>query len=428
MQSKSLVLLAGAALSLGGVNAVRADVAQNDEVRAVVAEMLADAETRSSLLAGGDAGHDGRFFIAGDGFRLNVGGMIQFRYVLNFRDEETGNDFESGFQNRRTKLNFSGNINRDWFFRVEGNFSDVETENGGILLEDAHAGYRFANGVTAAIGQFKLPLLREELVADSMQLAAERSFTNLLFSQDWSQGILLTYETESWRVLGAVSDGLASRNTDFNDRQNNLPAGRVTGEAEYALTGRVEFMPQGNWKQFEDFTSPKGSDFGWLLGAAIHWQQSDNTANPADTDRDTLQYTADISLEGDSWNLYGAVIGRYTDDKIGGSSTDFNDFGAVLQGGWRFAENTEVFARWDAMFWDSDRNFNDDSSNFLTVGVNQYYAGHAAKATADLVWSFQSTSDVLTNTGFGSDLTGLGLLGQQDENEVAVRLQFQMLF
>lgn len=440
MQSKSLVLLAGAALGLGGVNAVRADVTtSNDEVRAVVAEMLADAETRSSLLAGGDAGHDGRFFIAGDGFRLNVGGSVQFRYILNFRDTDTGNDFESGFQNRRTKLNFSGNINKDWFFRVEGNFSDVEASNGGIVLEDAHVGYRFANGVTVAVGQFKLPLLREELVADTKQLAAERSFTNLVFTQDWSQGVLMTYETESWRVLGAFSDGLASRNTDFNSRQNQLPAGRVTGEAEYAFTGRFEYLPQGNWKQFEDFTSPKGSDFGWLLGAAVHWQQSDNVdfiANPtpppaflAQTDRDTLEYTADISLKGDSWNLYGAFIGRYTKDKANASSNEFNDFGAVVQGGWRFAENTEVFARWDAVFFDSDRNFTDDSSNFVTFGINQYYAGHAAKATIDAIYSFQSTSDLLSGTGFGSDgLTGLGLLGEQDEGEVAVRFQFQLLF
>ena len=94
-----------------------------DTVRAQVAEMMADAETRSSLLAAGDAGHDGRFFIAGDGFRLNIGGQIQFRYVLNFRDDENnGDDFSNGFQTRRTKLDFNGEIRNDWFFRVLGAF------------------------------------------------------------------------------------------------------------------------------------------------------------------------------------------------------------------------------------------------------------------------------------------------------------------
>lgn len=38
-----------------------------EEIRRTVEQMLNDAETRSSLLAGGDASSDGRFFIAGDG-------------------------------------------------------------------------------------------------------------------------------------------------------------------------------------------------------------------------------------------------------------------------------------------------------------------------------------------------------------------------
>ena len=96
-QTKKLVMLAGVALCMG--TSAFAQQSNTDEIRSVVAEMLADAETRSSLLSAGDAGHDGRFFIAGDGFRLNVGGHIQFRYIANFRDDRPGqDDFESGFQ------------------------------------------------------------------------------------------------------------------------------------------------------------------------------------------------------------------------------------------------------------------------------------------------------------------------------------------
>jgi len=63
-----------------------------DETRALVAEMLADAETRSSLLQNSaTAGHDGKFFLASpDGnFRLNIGGQIQFRYNTVFLDDDT---------------------------------------------------------------------------------------------------------------------------------------------------------------------------------------------------------------------------------------------------------------------------------------------------------------------------------------------------
>ena len=118
-QTKSLVLLAGAALSL---SATAAFAQNNDQVRSVVAEALADAETRSSLLSAGDAGHDGRFFISGDGYRLNVYGLLQTRYIADFRDDQnTGfnnDETEQGFQVRRAKLGFSGDVNKDWFFNV----------------------------------------------------------------------------------------------------------------------------------------------------------------------------------------------------------------------------------------------------------------------------------------------------------------------
>ena len=124
--------------------------------------------------------------------------------------------------------------------------------------------------------------------------------------------------------------------------------------------------------------------------------------------------------------MFAAFIGDHSRSRAAGvDSPDFDDFGVVIQGGWRFAENTEVFARYEGLFLDSDlissgkKNF-----NFITAGLNQYYAGHAAKATADFVYSLQNTSNlstVLPNTG-------VGLLGQAKSGEVVVRLQFQVMF
>lgn len=396
-----------------------------DTVRAQVAEMMADAETRSSLLAAGDAGHDGRFFIAGDGFRLNIGGQIQFRYIFNFRDDENYDDFSNGFQTRRTKLDFNGEIRNDWFFRVLGSF---DSDGGSFGLEEAYAGYKFSNGWKARWGQFKLPMLREELVSSARQLAVERSVVNEVFTQDRSQGIELSYATENWRFAAAFSDGLDSENTDFADMGGTGAPLRPAGENEYALTARAEFMIQGNdWKVWDDFTAQKGQDFGFLLGVAAHWQQSTQTPNPADVDNDTLQFTVDASLEGDSWNLFAAFIYRWQEiSALGASDTDLSDFGFIVQGGWRFAENSEVFARWETLVADDDRFMGgEDTFNFLTIGFNQYYAGHAAKATVDLVWSFQDTTNLV---GQGVIGTANGILGDSEENEVAIRAQFQLLF
>ncbi|TVQ55126.1 MAG: hypothetical protein EA377_04050, partial [Phycisphaerales bacterium] len=53
-----------------------------NEVRALVHDVLADADTRASLMQSGmTAGHDGRFFLASsDGnFRMNISGRTQLR-------------------------------------------------------------------------------------------------------------------------------------------------------------------------------------------------------------------------------------------------------------------------------------------------------------------------------------------------------------
>ena len=63
----------------------------------------------------------------------------------------------------------------------------------------------FANGWKAQWGQFKLPLLREELVSDGKQLAADRSIPNALFTQGYSQGIQLGYDATVPRYKGTLA-------------------------------------------------------------------------------------------------------------------------------------------------------------------------------------------------------------------------------
>lgn len=435
-RAKGLFLWAGAAVGLSGVAfaAEPTTAVSNDEVRAIVAEMMADAQGRSSLLQGGaTAGHDGRFFIASpDGsFRLNVGGQIQFRYLINIDDEDDAtegqeDDFDLGFQTRRTKLDFTGNvINKDWTFRVLSNF---DRDGGGAGLEEAWVQYNFGNGWKARWGQFKLPLLREELVSSSRQLAVERSVLNEAFTQDRSQGIEFAYEQEDWNLKLAFSDGLDSENTDFTDQSLRSNIGfRPMGEADYAFTGRFEYKFAGTWSRFADFTSRQGDDFAALVGVAGHFQQGPNTSVATDIDRQTFQFTGDVSLEGDGWNAFAAFIGRYENFNVAGGD-DFEpfDWGFVIQGGYRFAPETELFARFDAIVVDDDeRGTDEDFFPFITVGVNQYYAGHAAKASVDLLWALEAT-DELGGTGFNS--TGLGLSGSTEDNEFVIRLQFQLLF
>ncbi len=376
--------------------------------------------------AGAAASAAGPFEIVDDedaAFRLRVGGQVQFRYIANFRDTDDAtddHDFAGGFETRRTKINFSGTtLSKDLSFRIVAAFD--RTGDGTFRVEESWLRYKLGDGWSVRAGQFKLPFLREENVSSSAQLAGDRSVSNEVFNQDFSQAVEVARESEWWRVLAAVSDGFASRNTSFFSPK----------EADVALTGRVDRrIGEAPWKSYDDFTSFRDSPTGWMVGGAFHWQHSGDTAAfsggapVAVTEADMISYTLDLSVEGGGWNLFAACVGRWTD---AADVEAWNDFGAVVQGGCFFTERTEGFARWDAVFPDDDRGDADDDFHTLTAGLNHYFieASHAAKLTIDVQVYLD---DQTGSSSVVSAQSGLGMLPSSEEGLVAVRVQMQLLF
>lgn len=384
----SLLAVAGSAL------------AQTDSSTAAI---LADAQTRSSLHGDHASGHDnGGFFLASNGARLNIGGEFQFRYTYNpDRSNSTfGDSSETGFNLPLAKLRFSGNLNETVDFMLE---TGVEGGNDNVELFDAYAGIRAFDNGRFQFGQFRLPFLQEQNVADRYQLAAGRSVVSDVFGQGYSQGVQFSYTFDSVRLTGAVSDGFDTANTEFTD-----PA-----ESDLALTARAEYAILGNLNDFTEFTATQSQQNSLLAGTAFHYQDGD-------TQDAMYSYTGDLTWRNSGWNAFLSGVGRNTEV----SGDDFNDFGVVLQGGYRVTEQIEPFARYDAVFADSDRGFDNSEFNFVTAGVNYYLYGQAAKFTADAVWSLNETTGLDSMANFSNT----GLLGSTDENEITLRAQFQLLF
>src|SRR5262249_32710988 len=237
------------------------------------------------------------------------GGDLQVRYVMNFRGSSNtvvapnkGDDFDPGFQTTRVRLHFDGTLYKDWGFK----FLTRNDSANNVIIEAAWGSCNFGNGWKAVAGQFKLPLLHEELVSSVRQLAAERSVVNSAFTQLRSQGAQLGYDTTDWNFKVAFSDGLASENTDFTN-QAIIATGAaaapfiIRGEADWAVTGRFEYKFAGSWDQYADFTSKSDDQFAAVLGVAGHYQESPNTSDPADVDMQTAEYTADIQLKSGGW-------------------------------------------------------------------------------------------------------------------------------
>lgn len=389
-------------------------------------ELLADAATRTSLTGdptsgSATSGRDARGFYLSDGdaYTLVVGGNMQFRYIANWRGDTTSPDsgYTGGFTFRRVRLAASGTvITPRLSYAVQMDFLTGED----ATLYEAFGEYKLTDTSTIRWGQFKLPYWQEETNSFLKLQAVERSTTNSVFTQNYSQGIHYRWSGESLRLHAAFSDGLNSINTPYT------AAGT---EVDYAFTGRAEWRWAGDWKQLEQFTSWRSAKYAGFLGAAAHFQDGGQTAAPGTSsgvtyDSSVLGYTADLSLKGAGWNAYLAGIGRHTTDDVVGQT--FDDFGLLASTGVFVTDEVELFARYSGVWADDDR-ANSDAWNEYTIGFNNYFIpeSHAAKFSVDFTWMPNEQAD--SSALIKPSPTGTGLLASEGD-QFMIRVQMQIVF
>ena len=398
---------------------------KTEEARALVQEVLADSETRSSLLQGdamaGYRDGSGFFLSNADGtFDLNIGFYTQIRAVFNNKDSADEQTF--GIENRRTKFIADGHAGDERLtYKIQGAF---DVDGGAFTLEDAFVVWAFENGFDVGAGQFKAPFLREELTSATAQLAVERSYVNELTTIGRTQGVWGHWDSDQFRFWASFNEGAV-----VNDAGVGPAIGLVGGEtantpffadgSEWAATGRVEFLAAGEgWDQFDDFTSWSEDEFGFLIGGAIHWQDEEYGTGAEETQ--VLLWTIDASAEFGQANLFGYIVGAHTDPNSD-AVEEADQFGAVVQGGWHFVpDEWEVFGRFEWYDFDEETTqTGEDTFSAATIGVNRYFRRHQVKWTTDVVWCLD---------GVPASATGLGLLqdAADDEDQLAVRSQIQV--
>jgi hypothetical protein len=403
-----------------------------EEIKGLVHDVLADADTRASLLqSGAVAGYDKNFFLSSaDGnWMLKIAGQMQVRFVYNNQDVPGVDENRWGFENRRTKLRFFGHaVDPSWQYLVLGAFdrddsaipsppSGDPADAGNFVLDEAFITKDFGNGWKVRVGQFKPPFMREELVSSSRQLAVERSLVNEEFNQDRVQGIEAAWRGDRFSFAGAFSDGfypsaLGSDNTPWQ-----------LEDTEYAFTARGELLLSGDWKAFDDFSGWRGGGNAFLLGAAVHYQVDEfgtsgpNPYNGATTEVEALHFTADASAKFDGIGLYGAVVYRNLDMAAG---TDLDQYGFVIQGSIFLTDEWEAFARYE--WGDADTAGVEDLS-VITVGANRYWAKHNLKWQTDIGFGLNPVRSIwsTSSAGWRSDPAG-------EDGQLVLRSQIQLLF
>ena len=376
--------------------------ARADEIRGLVHDVLADADTRASLQgSGATAGYNNGFTVgSADGnWSLTINGLLQTRWYDNSVSTDAGGtpDVDNrGFETSRATMRFSGTVAGDYGYDLQYNWV-------GTSLDWAYGSMNLDDGWALDAGRMRLATNREWLVSDGNQMAIDRS-NNLNYLALTSTGVNLSYTGDDLRAWFTYANG----NTD-------APNGLYTAnDNSRAWLARAEFMLEGSgWSQFDQFTSPDGSAAGTLIGVT-YWD--DNAGdNPVLDNVSSKGWVVDAQLQFGGSNLYAAYTRRSTET----IDSDPNTFTVAY--GLYFDTDWEVYARYQ----DSDPDTaGQASSEIMTIGVNYYMAGSNAKWSLDYSW----TDDAITGGG-------VGIANQQGwttstalEDQEMLRMQLQLMF
>ncbi len=392
-----------------------------DEIRGLVQDVLADADTRASMQSTGmTAGYDDGFIIqSSDGnYLLRTNMLFQERFVLNRQRESIDDKSRWGFENARTEITLSGHIVQpDLFYLAQVELSNVNTglpsgQPRNDLLQ-AYIGYDFGQGWRFQIGTFKDPLLREELVTPGDQLLVERSLVNYIYTGGYTDGLQVEYRNDMFHVVGSYNNGI----NDAVYGGGVMVGGTspiFSASATYAFTFRGEWLLNGAWDTIESFDSPRGGEKAMMLGAAAHYQSADS-AQTGTPDLDLLLMTVDFSAQFGGVSAFAAIIFSNANSSPGAT---VDSWGFVAQAGWYFSQNWELFARYE---WADTDQLTFSDTNILTVGFNRNLANWNAKWTTDFGIAFDPVAYNAPITGWRTDIPG-------QNKQVVVRSQFQIMF
>ena len=406
-----------------------------EQVRGLVADVLADADTRASLQGSGmTSGYDKGFFVgtADGNWLIRLNSQIQVRWTFNRVDDQPD---AYGFEIRRAKLKFSGHIiDPSWQYKLTVASSRQSVQGAGtgnganVFIEDAYINKKMDNGMYLRVGQYKVPFLREELVSSTRQLAVDRSMINNAFTWTRSQGIMLGWKNDSFKLEGMYGEG-----------PNNINAQAQQNNGKQSLTARAEmlFGDQADWGMFKGFNAKRtDGKMGFMLGAAVGWfngglgtvQEYGN----ADVAR-SVAWTVDGSLAGDGWTLFSYFAWSDGKDRYLSPARDTQQsWGWVVQGGALVSDDVEVFARYElGNIKDGDTlgGLPNNDLSALTVGAN-WFLNSNVKLTADWGYSFNEVTDG-GNAPTSADYTSSGTgwrNSQGEKGEWLLRAQMQLVF
>ena len=466
------------------------------EVRALVQDVLSDSATRTLLQStGATAGWDDGFFIASadNRFRLEVGGLIQTRFVWSHQRaayqtpseidpqiqySDVGNQY--GFDLQNVELWAQGHvISPDIHYMLKGIFTQSQDVNqlrsnnnadpspapplgnssasGGIQLLDAWVRVNLTDDWSVRVGQFRAPFGREFLVLEQCQMAVDRSLVSLHYGMGYTQGVELEWVSNEARWRFSLNDGgtdnIAGPAQVVGSQPLNSPWFAQT--TAWGMTTRFDWKGSGGWEQFDQFTSPDGSEPGWLFGIAFNAQATKPDeglpltagAGASSNTNTWLGVTTDFTWQFGGASLFASAYynhvnsgAAYVYNSLPNTAESYYDAGNVnalgftLQAAMYLAPKWEVFGRYEYMHTTASNSgeagmlsqvvdnylFQQHHMDLVTVGLNYYLDGQDVKVTTDLGYGLTPIYP-----SYAVPATGWRV---SPSDEFVLRAQMQLLF
>lgn len=340
-------------------------------------------------------------------YTMKVAARMQFLTIANW-DAEDGSytNPESNFLVRRARLKFDGfAFSPKLKYKLELGLSNrdisIPSEYEGFVsnapryILDAVIKYNFAKNLELWFGQTKLPGNRERVISSGNLQQVDRSLLNSRFNIDRDLGIQLRHK---WNA----SDNFIIKEV-FSIAQGegrNITKGNLGG---HQYTGRVEFLPMGNFTSKGDYS---GSDLKrestGKLAIGVTYDHNNNAvknrsnqgsymANDVgfyETNINTWFIDAIFKYRG--FSLMAEYADRDADDPYAknsdGSLTGDEvqvGTGLNLQAGYLLDKDWEISGRYTGI--DLDQTITGKNpENQYTLGVSKYIVGHKLKVQSDI--------------------------------------------
>jgi phosphate-selective porin OprO/OprP len=346
-------------------------------------------------------------------FTMKIGARMQFLSTNNWTIEDGSlNNPEANFSVRRARLKFNGfAFSPKLKYKIELGLSNRDisgasefTSNAPRYILDAVVKWNFHENFELWFGQTKLPGNRERVISSGNLQQVDRSLLNSRFNIDRDLGIQLRHHfnlSEKFVVKEAFSIA--------QGEGRNITTGNIGG---HQFTGRVEFLPFGNFTSKGDYS---GSDLkrekNAKLAIGVTYDHNNNAVKNRsnqgsymvtntgfyETNINTVFIDAMLKYQG--FSLMAEYADRDAEDPFAknldgtltGDEVQVGN-GLNLQAGYLLANDWEVSGRYTNIELDTNIT-GKKPENQYTLGVSKYIVGHKLKIQSDISYLSKDESN-----------------------------------